>query len=152
MIVLAEGDLLTGERWILRVGGTVTDFNTSLETIYPGGHRDRGGIAGPALYPGQLVNVYTGGTGRGLRRVVVRADPRVTELRLHIAGIEALDLKPVATLVQPALSFFVTLLPAAACLVSVTPVVADRNQVGTVDLTAHEIGWRRFLARQPPKK
>lgn len=91
MVDLAEGDLLTGEHWILRAGGTDTDFNTFLETIYPDGHRDRGGLAGPALYPRQLINTYTGGTEHGLRRVVVRANPQVTELRLHIAGVESLQ-------------------------------------------------------------
>jgi hypothetical protein len=45
--VLAEGDLPTGEHWILRGGGTSGDFHTLLETIHPDGHRDEGGMGGP---------------------------------------------------------------------------------------------------------
>jgi len=80
LVVLAEGDLPAGQHWILK-------------------HRDEGGMGGPPLYPGSLMNTFTGGSDRGLRRVVVRADPGVL--------------------------FFATLLPRAEGLVSVTAVGAD---------------------------
>ncbi|MDX6336984.1 MAG: hypothetical protein QOG05_4324 [Streptosporangiaceae bacterium] len=58
--VLAEGDLPTGQHWILKAGGTsADDFYTFLETIHLDGHRDEGGMGGPPLYPGSLMN--TGG-------------------------------------------------------------------------------------------
>ena len=44
LAVLAEGDLPTGQHWILRAGGTSADFYTLLETVHPDGHRDEGGI------------------------------------------------------------------------------------------------------------
>ena len=91
LAVLADGDLSTGEHWILRAGGTSTDFYTFLETVHPDGHRDEGGMGGPPLYPGSLLNIYTGGSERGLRRVVVRADPRVARVRVHLASGEPLD-------------------------------------------------------------
>ena len=40
LAVLAEGDLATGEHWILKAGGTHDEFYTFLETIHPDGHRD----------------------------------------------------------------------------------------------------------------
>ena len=50
LAVLAEGDLATGEHWILKAGGTRDEFYTFLETIHPDGHRDEGGMGGPPLY------------------------------------------------------------------------------------------------------
>jgi len=64
MAVLAEGGLPTGQRWVLRAGGTSSEFYTFLETIHPDGHRDEGGMSGPPLYPGSLMNIYTGGSER----------------------------------------------------------------------------------------
>ena len=49
--VLAEGDLPAGQHWLLRAGGTQADFATFLETVYPDGRRDSGGMAGPPLSP-----------------------------------------------------------------------------------------------------
>ena len=124
--VLAEGDLPTGQHWILRAGGTsADDFYTFLETIHPDGHRDEGGMGGPPLSPGSLMNVYTGGSGQGLRRVVVRADPRVARVRVQLASGEQLDLPPLATRSDVGLSFFATLLAKTAELVSVTAIGAD---------------------------
>jgi hypothetical protein len=81
MTVLAEDSLPTGERWILRAGGSGSDFYTLLQTIYPDGHRDEGGMGGPTLYAGSLMNAYTGGAAGGLRRVLVRADAQVARVR-----------------------------------------------------------------------
>lgn len=148
--VLAEGDLPAGHRWVLRAGGNHADFATFLETIYPDGRRDEGGMAGPPLYPGSLMNTYTGGTGRGLRRVLVRADPRVTRIRLHLVNGERLDLAPVAALSDPGLTFFVALLPQTVGLVSVNAVDAGGEEVEVRDLSAHETFWQHFLARRPP--
>jgi hypothetical protein len=55
LTVLAEGDLPTGQHWMLRAGGTTEDFYTFLETIHADGHRDSGGMGGPLLYPGTLL-------------------------------------------------------------------------------------------------
>ena len=70
LAVLAEGDLSTGEHWILRAGGTSTDFYTFLETVHPDGHRDQGGMAHKArssnhrIWPGtrQPGSASCGGT------------------------------------------------------------------------------------------
>src|ERR1039457_2099005 len=88
LTVIAEGDLPSGEHWILRAGGTSAEFGTFLETIHPDGRRDEGGMGGPPLWPGSIMNVYTGGTEAGPRRIVVRADPRVARVRVQLAGGE----------------------------------------------------------------
>lgn len=148
LAVLAEGDLPTGEHWILRGGGTSSDFYTFLETIYPDGHRDEGGMGGPRLYPGNLMNTYTGGSDRGLRRVVVRADPRVARVRVQLASGEQLELLPLATRPDIGLSFFAALLPPGAGVVLVAAVDADGQVLEPQDLSRHEAGWRRFQRRQ----
>jgi hypothetical protein len=147
LAILAEGDLPAGQHWILRAGGTSTDFYTFLETVHPDGHRDAGGMGGPPLYPGSLLNTYTGGTERGLRRVVVRADPGVARLRVHLASGESLDLPPVATLPDAGLSFFATLLPQTAQFVSLTAIGAQGQELQPQDLAPHEASWQRFLRR-----
>ena len=92
MAVLAEGGLPAGQRWVLEAGGTRSSFYTFLQTIYPDGHRDSGGMGGPLLYPGSLMNTYTGNSERGTCRVLVRADPRVARVRVQLGSGEQLDL------------------------------------------------------------
>jgi hypothetical protein len=146
--VLAEGDLPTGQHWILKAGGTsADDFYTFLETIHLDGHRDEGGMGGPPLYPGSLMNTYTGGSDRGLRRVVVRADPRVARVRVQLASGERLYLPPLATRPDVGVSFFATLLPQPAELVSVTAIGADGQALQPQDLSRHDEAWQRFRRR-----
>jgi hypothetical protein len=142
--VLAEGDLPTGQHWILKAGGTSDDFYTFLETIHPDGHRDEGGMGGPLLYPGSLMNTYTGGSDQGLRRIVVRADPCVAQVRVKLANGEPLDLPPLATRPDVGMSFFATLLPQTAELVSVTAIGAEGQVLQPQDLSRHEEAWQRF--------
>lgn len=147
--VLAEGDLPTGEHWVLRAGGTSDDFSTMLETIHRDGHRDEGGMGGPPLPAGELMNVYTGGSTRGLRRVIVRADRRVARVRVQLAG-EQLELPPVAELPGLGVSFFAALLPPAAELVSVAAIGAGGEVLEPQDLSGHEAAWQR-LRRDDPR-
>ena len=92
--VVAEGDATGGERWYLRAGGSAADYYTMLETVHPDGRRDEGGMGGPPLYPGELLNVYTGRADRGPLRVIVRADPRVRRLRFQSEMGEWCDMLP----------------------------------------------------------
>ena len=148
MAVLAEGSLPAGQRWVLRAGGTSSDFYTFLETVHPDGHRDEGGMGGPPLFPGSLMNAYTGGSERGMRRILVRADPRVARVRVHLGSGERLDLPPVAALPDLGLAFFATLLPPAAVLVSVDAIGENGQVLEPQDLSGHEAAWRRFLRQQ----
>jgi hypothetical protein len=145
LAVLAEGDLATGEHWILKAGGTHDEFYTFLETIHPDGHRDEGGMGGPPLYPDDLMNTYTGGAEGGLRRVVVRADPRVARVRVQLASGEQIELLPLATRPDVGVSFFATLFSQTAGLVSVTGLDAGGEVLEPRDLSGHEAAWQRFL-------
>jgi hypothetical protein len=109
--VVAEGDGPGGERWFLKAGGSPDDYGTMLETVRPDGHRDEGGMGGPALYPGQPLNSYAGRADQGPLRIIVRADPRVQRLRLRSALGD--DRYLLACAHDPAvrLNFFAALLP-----------------------------------------
>ena len=147
LAVLAEGGLPTGHRWILRAGGSSSDFYTFLETIDPDGHRGEGGMGGPPLHPGSLMNTYTGGSERGMRRVLVRADPHVARVHVHLGSGERLDLLPVAVRPDLRLVFFATLLPPSAVLVSAVAIDENGQVLEPQDLSGHEAGWQHFLKR-----
>lgn len=77
--------------WYLKAGGSAADYWTLLETVHADGHRDEGGMGGPALYPGHLLNIYTGRSDRGFLRVIVRADRSVQRLRFRSEKGEQAD-------------------------------------------------------------
>jgi hypothetical protein len=81
--VVAEGEEPGGVYWYLKACGSAENYYTFIETIYPDQRRDEGGMGGPALYPGRLLNIYTGRADQGRLRVIVRSDPRVQRLRFY---------------------------------------------------------------------
>lgn len=90
--VVAEGETTRGERWYLRAGGSREAYDSMLETVHADGRRDQGGMSGPALYPGDLLNVYLGRADQGPLRVVARTDSRVQRLRLQSEAGERCDM------------------------------------------------------------
>ena len=147
MAVLAEGDLPTGQRWVLRAGGTSSDFDTSLEVIHPNGHCDEGGMGGQPLYPDSLMNTFTGyDSATETRKVLVRADPRVARVRVHFTSGEQpclLDLPPVAARADLGLVFFAAVLPPPATLVSLEAIDVNGQVLEQEDLSWDEEGWQR---------
>jgi hypothetical protein len=121
LTTVAEGDLPSGQYWILQAGGTREDFYTLLETVHPDGHRDQGGMGGPLLYPEHLLNAYSGGDDRGLLRLIVRADPRVARLRLTLTTGERLELAAAGTDPGVGVTYFAALLPRTTGLADLTP-------------------------------
>lgn len=118
--VVAEGTLPAGEHWTLRAGGTSAEYYTLLETAWPDGTRDEGGMGGPPLYPGDPVNVYTGRGDGGRYRVIVRADPRVRLVRVELDNGTAQDLTPVAEDAEAGVCFFAALLAAGTSAIALT--------------------------------
>ncbi len=111
LTVVAEGETARGERWSLKAGGSAQDYYTLLETIYPDGHHDEGGMGGPAIYPRSLFNVYTGRADEGPLRVIVRADRRVRRLRFQSGQDERCDLLPAADAPAMGVTLFAVPLP-----------------------------------------
>jgi hypothetical protein len=109
--VVARGETARGERWFLKAGGTVEDYYSMVETVHRDGHRDEGGMRGPVLYPGHLLNVYTGRADQGPLRVVVRADPRVRRIRFQSERGERGEMLVSARDQAVGVNLFATLLP-----------------------------------------
>lgn len=125
LMVVAEGDAPGGGRWYLKAGGSAEDYYTLIETAHPDGHRDEGGMGGPALFPGCLLNVYTGRADQGPLRVVVRADERVRQVRFESQMGERCDLLSVADDPAVGVRFFAVLLPWTTGVVSMQGLNAD---------------------------
>lgn len=109
--VVAEGEGPGGVRWYLKAGGSAENYYTFLETIHPDQHRDEGGMGGPALYPGRLLNIYTGRADRGPLRVLVRSDPRVQRLLFYSERGERCDLLPNTSDPAVGVNLYAILLP-----------------------------------------
>jgi hypothetical protein len=137
LTVVAEGDGPDGARWYLTAGGSAEDYYTLMETVYPDGHRHKGGMGGPALYPGNLLNVYTGRADQGPLRVVVRADPRVRRLRFQSQMGEQCDMLPVADDPAVGVTLFAILLPwatgVAPCKAWMLTARCCRRRPGSLD-------------------
>lgn len=109
--VVAQGDGTRGEHWFLKTGGSPEDYYSMLETVHPDGRRDEGGMGGPALYPGRLLNLYTGRAGQGPLRVIVRASPQVQALRLQSGQGEQCEMLACAQDPAIGVNLFAVLLP-----------------------------------------
>jgi hypothetical protein len=109
--VVAEGEGTRGERWFLKAGGSSEDYSSMIETVHRDGRRDEGGMGGPALYPGQLLNTYVGRADQGPLWVVVRADPRVRRLRFQSRRGEQCEMLSCAHDPAVGVNLFAVLLP-----------------------------------------
>jgi hypothetical protein len=104
-------------------------------------------MGGPPLYPGSLMNTYTGSSARGMCRVLVRADPRVARVRVHHGRGEQLDLLPMAARPDLGVVFFATLLPPPAALASIVAIDEEGQVLEPRDLSRQEAARQRFLRR-----
>jgi hypothetical protein len=127
-MVIAEGSLPSGERWILRAGGAHDDYDTELQTIHPDGHRDTGGMGGLTL-PDGLINVYTGMHEKGLRRVIVRTDVQVRRVLAQLDTGEQTEIPNVGSDPDVGLTFYAALLPRSVCPVLITGLDAEGNVI-----------------------
>jgi hypothetical protein len=130
LAVIAQGFTSAGERWYLHAGGSAQDYHTLLRTVHADGSYDEGGMGGPLLYPGRLLNVYTGRADNGPLRVIVRADRRVRQLYLGSDLGELCGLIPARDDTFLGITFFASLLPWAAEVTALQGLDADGRVVG----------------------
>ena len=109
--VVAEGESSRGELWYLTAGGSAADYESMLKVVYPDGRWGQGGMQGPALYPGQLLNSYAGRGDDGPLWVIVRSDPRVVRVRLQSEQGEESELLACAHDQVVGINFFAAVLP-----------------------------------------
>jgi hypothetical protein len=96
-------------------------------------------MGGPALYPGHLLNVYTGRADQGPLRVVVRADPRV-RLRLQSERGERCEMLVSARDQSVGMNLFAILLPWTTDVTSMQGLDDDGQVLTTV---AVRTAWRQ---------
>jgi hypothetical protein len=123
--IVAESDWPGVASTYLRAGGSAEDYLTMLETVYLDGHRDEGGMGGPALYPGHLVNAYTGRADRGFLRVIVRAATSVRRVRFQSERGEYCDMLVNAEDEAAGVTLFATLLRWTTGVASMQALDAD---------------------------
>jgi hypothetical protein len=134
--VVAEGEGTRGERWVLKAGGSSDSYYSMIETVHRDGHRDEGGMGGPALHRGSLLNVYTGRADRGPLRVVVRADPRVRLLRFESERGEHCQMAICARDPAVGVNLFAALLPWTTGVASMQGLDADGQVLADLALRA----------------
>jgi len=123
LATVADGTAADGMSWVVRAGGTRAECNTVLDIQLPGGQRaGGGGMGGPALPPGRLMNVSVHRCDSGLHYLVGRVGLDVARLRLLLGGAPpaTMDLSPAGTSPELGVAFVAAILPAAADLVNVT--------------------------------
>lgn len=113
----AEGDLPSGHHWRLTCTGGPEDCYTFLETVHPTGRKDKGGMGGPALYPGSDLNVYIGSSDDGFLRVIIRASARARTARVRLGSGEVIELAPALRHPGMGIVVFAALLPRTVELV-----------------------------------
>jgi hypothetical protein len=125
----AEGDLPSGHHWRLTCSGSGESCYTFLEVLHPDGRKDRGGMGGPALYPGSDMNVYTGSRDDGLLRVIIRAAPRAHWADITLSSGETIRLAPAIRLTDMGIVVFAALLPRTAGPVGCAIVDAEGSTI-----------------------
>jgi hypothetical protein len=88
-------------------------------------------MGGPVLYPGRLLNVYTGRADPGLLRIIVRADRRVRQLRFQSEIGERCDILANVDDAPMGVTLFAILLPWTTGPVSFHGLDADGEVVAT---------------------
>jgi len=130
LTVVAQGTLPAGERWAVRAGGTDEDYYTFLRTVHPDGHRDEGGMGGPTLPDGAVLNTYIGQADGGLLRVLARTLSTVYWMRLELGSGGVRVLTPVGHDGARGLSFYAALLPPAQTVTALLPLDLRGEVIG----------------------
>jgi hypothetical protein len=100
-----------------------------------------GGAGGPALLPGQLMNVSTGGGGEGPYCILVRVHPDIRRVEVSTAAGEILNMAVYDAPDFPEVRFAVLLVARDLHLGAVTGLGSDGGQLERFDLTFHQRFW-----------
>ena len=99
------------------------------------------GRTGPPLYPGQMLNVTSGGGDEGPRALLARVDPRVRRLELKVQDGATLDVPLYDCADIPEVRFASLLLPRDVALESVTGFGAKNEELERFDLRFYQGRW-----------
>ena len=100
-----------------------------------------GGASGPALSPGQLMNVSTGGGDEGPYCILARVDPGIRRVAVTTEAGEVMDMPVYDAPDFPEVRFAVLLVPRDLRLAAVTGHGPDGRELERCDLGFHQRFW-----------
>jgi hypothetical protein len=102
-----------------------------------------GGGGGPALYPGQLMNVSTGGSDEGPYCLLARVHPDIGRVELVTAAGESMHVPVYNSAHFPDVRFAALLVPRELNLDSVAGFGDSGEELERFDLTFHQRFWHQ---------
>jgi len=150
--VIAEGSYGDGLSWLIWAqrqpsGGAQlgADELMSMIRVCPADGRvlHECGGGGPALYPGDLMNVSTGGGDEGPYCLLVRVHPSIRRVALATAAGESLDVPVYGSADFPEVRFAALLVSRGLRLDFVAGLRDSGEELSRFDLTFHQQFWHR---------
>jgi len=150
--VIAEGSYGDGLSWLIWAqrqpsGGAQRGADELMSTIRvtsaDGRVLHEGGAGGPALYPGDLMNVSTGGGDEGPYCLLARVHPGIRRVELATAAGESLDVPVYDSADFPEVRFAALLVPRELRLDFVAGLGDSGEELSRFDLTFHQQFWQR---------
>ncbi len=143
--VVAEGTHEAGVSWVVwarRDEPRNGDLLSMIRLTDSGGRIvHAGGSSGPPLYPGNMLNVSTGGSEEGPRALLARVDPAVQRLELRTRDGATMDVPLFDCPDIPEVRFAALLLPRDLSLDSLTAFNAKGAELERFDLRFQQGRW-----------
>ena len=118
------------------------ELTTMIRVTDAGGRVLReGGAGGPALSPGQLMNVSTGGGDEGPYCILARVHPGIRRVAVTTEAGEVMDVPLYDAPDFPEVRFAVLLVPRDLRLAAVTGLGPDGRELERFDLGFHQRFW-----------
>ncbi len=149
LATVAQGVSVRGERWEVKARGTREDCYTFMYIELPDGRKTGGGgLGGPALWPGKLLNCSVHWSGTDVHYIVGRVHPTVKRLNLEFASNcpGGIDLEPVGESAKFGVAFVAEVLPVSLELVNISAWDEEGRCIDQRD-TAH---YTRLISRGRP--
>jgi hypothetical protein len=143
--VVAEGTHDAGVSWVVwarRDEPRDGDLLSMIRLKDAGGRIvHAGGLSGPPLYPGSMLNVSTGGSEEGPRALLARVDPAVQRLELRTQDGGVVDVPLFDCPDVPEVRFAAMLLPRDLPLQSLTGFGEKGAELERFDLRFQQGQW-----------
>jgi hypothetical protein len=143
--LIAEGSYGDGIQWVIwaRRDEPRQDDLLSMIRVTDAGGRilHAGGVSGPPLYPGHVLNVSTSGSEEGPRALLARVSREVARVELRSHDGPAQDVPLYDSADVPEVRFAALLIPRDMPLESVTAFGADGKELERFDLRLQQGRW-----------
>jgi hypothetical protein len=150
--VIAEGSYSGGLSWLIWAQrqsphGAQPNTDELMSMIHVTSEDGRvlheGGAGGPALHPGNLMNVSTGGSDEGPYCLLARVHPGIRRVELATAAGKSLDVPVYDSADFPEVRFAALLMPRDLRLNFVAGLGDSGEELSRFDLTFHQSFWHR---------